>query len=117
MPRPQPGLAPGSADKALKGAAKIAEELKKPFTEEVKEKAKQGFCKHSLPAFRNKTSLALGAVIAADGLRRIFNKDAQKEDKGKRIKAIAQTAVGIGVFTAAVLSNRNQLPCKPGLGK
>lgn len=49
--------------------------------------------------------MAGGAVLAADGVRRAFKKD----ENGKRhvVRGAIQTAVGVGAFSAALITKRN----------
>lgn len=91
---------------ALKGAGEFTGRVK-PVAAEAADNVNR-LLRETNRDIKGKGIAAGGAVMAADGIRRL----AKKDEDGKRLwmRGASQTAIGVGLFTAAVISGRN----KPG---
>lgn len=96
---------------ALKGTGEFAGRVK-PIAAEaadnVSKLLRESSRNSNVENIKGKGLAAGGAVVAADGIRRL----AKKDEDGKRhwVRGASQTAIGVGLFTAAVINGRN----KPG---
>lgn len=62
-------------------------------------------------ATKENAVMAAGATVAADGVRRAV----QKDDEGERhiVRGIVQTAIGVGMFAAALVTQRKKINEQP----